>query len=287
MRIESQPVGRDYPLGHHPAVLASHGARTASNSCGYLLPHLREGMSVLDVGCGPGTITLDLAAVVAPGLVTGIENVEDPLVTARREAQERGDTTTVFEQGDVFALGYDDDSFDVVHAHQVLQHVTDPVAALGEMSRVCKPGGIVAARDVDYEVMAWHPASPALTLWLSIYRTTAKLNDHQPDAGRHLRQWANAAGLEDVAITASSWCYADSESTRWWGESQADRVLTPAFAARAGSQELLDADLHDMAQGWRAWGTNPDAFFVMIHGEMLAKPARLTPADTSRPRFPA
>ncbi|HYO85856.1 MAG TPA: class I SAM-dependent methyltransferase [Dermatophilaceae bacterium] len=274
MRSTYRSVRRgDYPVGHHAAVLASHGVRTAGNSCGYLLPHLREGMSVLDVGCGPGTITLDLAEVVAPGAVTGIENVEDPLVAARREAQERGDITTVFERGDVFALAYDDDSFDVVHAHQVLQHLTDPVSALMEMSRVCTPGGFVAARDVDYEVMTWHPASTALTLWLSTYRSTAQLNNHQPDAGRHLREWANAAALQDVMITASSWCYADTESTKWWSESQADRVLTPAFAARARSQGLSDSDLLDMARGWRTWGTHPDAFFVMLHGELLAKPA--------------
>lgn len=230
-------------------------------------------MNLLDVGCGPGSITLDLAELVAPGLVTGIENVEAPLVTARRQAQERGDTQTVFEQADAFSLPYSDDSFGVVHTHQVLQHVADPVAMLREMARVCKPSGILAAREVDYEVMTWHPASPALTLWLSIYRATAKLNDHQPDAGRYLRQWANSAGLQDVAISASAWCYADTESTKWWGESQADRVLTSAFAARARSQGLSDADLHEIEQGWRAWGNDPDAFFVMIHGEMLAKPA--------------
>lgn len=91
-------------------------------------------MSVLDVGCAPGTITLDLAEVVSPGRVIGIESAEGSLATARRAAQQRGDTTTSFERGDVFALAYDDDSFGVVHAHPVLQHVADPVAALREMS---------------------------------------------------------------------------------------------------------------------------------------------------------
>ena len=59
-----------------------------------------------------------------------------------------------FEVGDVYALAAADDSFDVVHAHQVLQHLTDPVAALREMARVCRPGGVIAVRDVDYGAFA-------------------------------------------------------------------------------------------------------------------------------------
>ena len=118
-----------YLHGHAPSVLASHTVRTAENSCSYLLPHLREGMRVLDIGCGPATITLDLAERVgASGQVTGIEPLAETLELGRAEAARRGDTRTRFEVGDVFALPYDDGSFDVVHAHQVLQHLTDPVA---------------------------------------------------------------------------------------------------------------------------------------------------------------
>lgn len=230
-------------------------------------------MNILDVGCGPGTITLDLAEIVAPGRVTGIENVEEPLAVARQQARERSDVTTVFEKADAMALEYAHDSFEVVHAHQVLQHVNDPVALLGEMARVCKPDGIVAARDVDYEVMTWHPASPCLTLWLDTYRASAQTYGHEPDAGRHLRQWARAAGLRDVRISASTWCYADPDSTRWWGESQAERVLTQSFVDRARSQGLVEADLHEIAEAWRDWGHDPAAFFVMVHGEVLARPA--------------
>ena len=72
-----------YTLGHEQATLASHGARTAANSAAYLLPVLQQGMSMLDVGCGPGTITLDLAEIVAPGAAVGVENVEEPLAAAR------------------------------------------------------------------------------------------------------------------------------------------------------------------------------------------------------------
>src|SRR6201994_334318 len=110
-----------YTHGHHESVLRAHRRRTAENSAGYLLPHVRPGISLLDVGCGPGTITADLAALVAPGQVTAVEMTDDALDLARAEAQARGQSNIVFATSDVHALAFPDDTFDVVHAHQVLQ----------------------------------------------------------------------------------------------------------------------------------------------------------------------
>ena len=77
-----------YLHGHHDSVLRSHRWRTAENSAGYLLPRLAPDARVLDVGCGPGTITADLAALVPDGDVTGPCAV-DP----RHAARSRGGTT--------------------------------------------------------------------------------------------------------------------------------------------------------------------------------------------------
>ena len=131
-----------YLHGHHDSVLRSHRWRTAENSAGYLLARLPGDARVLDVGCGPGTITVDLAARVPEGEVTGIDAASDVLALARQEADRRGQGNVRFEVGDVYDLGYDDDSFDVVHAHQVLQHLSDPVAALTEMRRVAGRAGL-------------------------------------------------------------------------------------------------------------------------------------------------
>src|SRR6476469_8747699 len=147
-----------YTHGHHESVLRSHTWRTAANSAAYLLPHLRPGQSVLDIGCGPATITLDLARLVAPGRVLGIDRSGDVLDAPRSEAAALGVTNVELAVGDAYALDLPDGSVDVVHAHQVLQHLSDPVAALVEMRRVCTVGGIVAVRDADYAAMTWHPA---------------------------------------------------------------------------------------------------------------------------------
>lgn len=260
-----------YTHGHEAATLASHGKRTAENSCAYLLSVLEPGMTVLDVGSGPGTITLDLAQVVSPGVVVGVEPVEGPLVAAREEAARRGDTTSRFELADVFDLPYDDDSFDVVHAHQVLQHLTDPVRALTEMARVCRPGGWVAVRDADYAAMTWFPEVPELGEWRTLYQAVARANGAQPDAARRLRGWTHAAGMQDVRVTASVWTYADDETCRWWGDSQAERYSGATFAEQAAELGVTAGQLATIADGWRRWGAAPDAWFTILHGEVLAR----------------
>ena len=110
-------------------------------------------MKVLDVGCGPGSLTVDIAKHVQPGgKVTGVESVPDPLNEARKLAEQEGVEVT-FEVADAMQLPYGDDEFDFVFAHQVLQHVFDPVKMLKEMRRVAKTGsGLVACRESSVSV---------------------------------------------------------------------------------------------------------------------------------------
>lgn len=262
-----------YSHGHHGSVLRSHGARTAANSAAYLLPELRPGMAILDVGCGPGTITLDLAEVVgASGRVVGVDASQAAVAAARAEAARRGDDRTSFAVADCCALTEKDATYDVVHAHQLLQHLGDPVAALREMARVTTPGGLVAARDVDYATMTWYPDSAGLTRWLTTYRALARANGGEPDAGRRLRGWALAAGLRDVRATASAWSYGTPEETTWWAGAWAERATESDFAAQAVELGLATpADLAAIAAAWRAWGEHPDAWFAMLHGEIVAR----------------
>src|SRR5207244_1581290 len=130
----------------------------------------------------PGTITVDLATRVAPGRVTAVEITEAALQLARTQASTRQQGNIDFLVADVHTLDLPDDTFDVVHAHQVLQHVPDPVRALAQMRRVCRPGGIVAARDSDYAAFTWFPHVPALDEWLFLYRKAARANGGEPDA---------------------------------------------------------------------------------------------------------
>jgi ubiquinone/menaquinone biosynthesis C-methylase UbiE len=261
-----------YTHGHHASVLRSHEWRDVENSAAYLLDALMPGARVLDVGCGPGTITVDVAARVAPGRVLGIDRATDVLERGRDAARERGITNVEFAVGDVYALDLDDASFDVVHAHQVLQHLTDPVAALREMGRVCAPDGVVAARDSDYATFTWWPDDPRLTRWLALYHDVARANSAEPDAGRRLLAWANAAGFADVAARASTWCFATPADRAWWGGLWSERIVASAFAdqAVAGGFSTRE-ELADLGDAWMTWSESPDGWFAITHGEILAR----------------
>lgn len=264
--------GAAYTHGHHESVLRGHQRRTAHDSAAYLLPLLKPGLSVLDIGCGPGTITADLAALVAPGPVTAVDQVDDVLGVARAEIEQRGLSNVSFGTADAHRLDFPDGAFDVVHAHQVLQHVADPVTVLREMRRVCAPGGVVAARDADYAGFIWFPQLPALDLWRDLYARTARANGGEPDAGRRLLSWARRAGFDDVTPSGSVWCYATPAAREWWGGMWADRILHSRIAGDLRDLGLATtAELEEISAAWRAWAAAPDGWIAIPHGEVLCR----------------
>jgi SAM-dependent methyltransferase len=259
-----------YTHGHHESVLRSHKWRTAENSAAYLLPHVAADAKVLDVGCGPGTITAGLADRVPRGHVTGIDAAQGIIDQARAEAGDRENLT--FATGDVYALDYPDDSFDVVHAHQVLQHLSDPVRALREMRRVARPGGIVAARDGDYGGFTWYPELPVLDEWRALYMAVARGNGGEPNGGRHLHVWAREAGFTDITCSSSNWTYATEADRSWWGSLWADRTVKSSYAdAAIAGGHATAADLERIAGGWRAWAADQDGWFLVPNGEILCR----------------
>ncbi len=259
-----------YTHGHHESDLRSHRWRTAENSAGYLLPHLASDARLLDVGAGPGTITADLAGHVAS--VVAAELTEDALSLSREHITSLGLDNVTFQVTDVHALAFPDDTFDVVHAHQVLQHVADPVLALSEMRRVTKPGGLVAARDSDYAAMAWYPLLPQLDTWSHLYRQAAQANGGQPDAGRRLAAWARSAGFEDVHASSSTWCFSTGEDRDWWGGLWADRMTDSAITRQIVDSGLATTQrLAEVAAGWRQWAAADDGWFSVLHGEILCR----------------
>jgi SAM-dependent methyltransferase len=223
---------------------------------------------VLDVGCGPGTITADFANRVAPARVVGIDASAEVVALAARDHTA---ANLSFRTGDVYRIDEPEDSFDLVHAHQVLQHLSEPVSALVEMRRVCRRGGVVAVRDADYEAMTWWPDTPGLREWLDMYRTVARANGGEPDAGRRLVAWARAAGFTDVTASASAWCFASAEDRTWWAHTWARRTADSPLTHRAVELGIASpAELAAYAEAWHEWAGHPDACFVVVHGEVLA-----------------
>lgn len=268
----AQSTRNVYTHGHHESVLRSHTWRTVENSAAYVIPHLREGLDVLDLGSGPGTITIDLARRVAPGRVIGVDSSADIVAQANGLAASAAVANVEFRQGDAYALDFDDASFDLVHAHQVLQHLKHPVDALREMRRVLRPGGVLAVRDVDYGGVLTAPASDALTRWLELYHAVHAWNGGEPDAGRHLKAWVREAGFSDVTATGSVWVFASDAEREWWGTSWAARATESQFAVHAiESGHSSAAELRRIADGWLDWSADADGWMLMPHGEIIAR----------------
>ncbi|MDQ6696007.1 MAG: methyltransferase domain-containing protein [Actinomycetota bacterium] len=265
-------TGDIYTHGHQDAVLRAHRWRTAENSAAYLLAHLQAGHRLLDVGCGPGTLTADLARRVSPGEAVGVDMAASVVEEAVGHAARSQIDNVSFRVGDFRDAGLEPASFDVVHAHQVLQHLSDPVGALEAMARLARPGGIVAARDADYSGFVWSPADQSLDRWRDIYLAVCRRNGAEPDAGRWLLRWARAAGLSDIAYASSTWTFASTEDRTWWAALWAERCVSSSFAQQAVDYGIASpSELEGVAHGWRRWAEDPDALFIAVHGEVLAR----------------
>ena len=258
-----------YTHGHHASVVAQHSRRTAEEAAAFLIPHLRPGMRLLDVGCGPGSITAGLVKYIAPGEVVGIDAEPSVLETARDLAQ--GVDNLSFEEGSAYALPCDDGAFDVAYAHQLMQHLADPAAALREMGRVVRSGGYVAARDSDYQTMISHPRTEAIEEWRALYTEVVRRNGADANAGRRIASWMARAGFEQVEISTTVAIMRDPAEVLNWGDSWAERITTSALAEQALAYGLATRDdLERIAAGWRAWARDPEALFLFVHVEGLA-----------------
>lgn len=258
-----------YTHGHHRSVVGNHSLRTAADSAAFLTGQLSTNMRLLDIGCGPGSITLDLAGLVND--VVGIDAATEAIDHARAAQELRGVDNAVFVTGDVYELPFDDDVFDVVFAHQVLQHLAEPVRALREARRVVRPGGLVAARDADYGTMVHDPHEPRIDRWLDLYHRLARANGGEPDAGRMLARWFEAAGFVELNVTTSTWTYHQREAVLTWRDLWVSRLTVARFGELALETGLADqAALDEMAAGWEAWAASPTAFFAFLHGEVVA-----------------
>ncbi|KAK0446762.1 methyltransferase type 11 [Armillaria borealis] len=265
--------------GYHDSVLRAHQSRTAQNSAAYLLPSLRPDMTILDVGCGPGTITADFAALVYQGHVVALDITEVVVEHARIHAEQRGLDNITFQVGSVLKLPFQDDTFDVVHAHQVIQHISDPINALREMRRVTKDGGIVAVRSSDVSATAWYPDVEGLNQSQSLYMTEARSLGVEPNAGRRLHSWAKKAGFrtDQLSLSTSTTLYSTVEEVAWWSGLWAERILKSSFAETTIQGGFASwRDLTHISDAWRTWGEHKDAWYAILHGEILCHVRKVT-----------
>lgn len=271
---ETTARSSNYTQGYHDSVTRSHASRTAANSAAFLLPHLKPSMKILDVGCGPGTISCDLAEIVSSGSVVGIDVAHEVLGQAREAASDKRLANITFEVENVLeGLSYKANTFDVVYCHQILLHLPDPIKSLQEMKRVCRPGGFVAAREGDWQSVLFYPSNNGVELYKDTVAKIYRAAGGSDIAGRQLQAWARKAGFASDTIhkTTTTLSYSSSEERDWWASLHIERIEKSDLREKGNSIGATDEDFANMIKGWRDWRDDVDGCWTMVQGEILCK----------------
>jgi len=268
-----------YTLGHSPAVLSSHSWRTIANSALYLLPHLdaTKPLTLLDVGCGPGTLTLDFATHLPLGHVTGLDLGESVIESARALAAERGVRNVEFHVADVLALPesglLEGKTFDIIHAHQTICHIPSALSAIQVLKQFLKPTGILALRDAHIPMITYPPL-PLLTRYFDIFRLNIIGAGCSGNTGVELLPLVLKAGFkrEIVTVSAGTWCFTDKDLREWWGETNARRIEGREMMDNAIKHaDATREECLEIAKAWREWKGLEEGQWVAVHFEVVAR----------------
>jgi SAM-dependent methyltransferase len=226
---------------------------------------------VLDVGCGPGSITIGLAEAVAPGAVTGVDVEPLQVNRARELATERAISNVQFEIADAYALPYVEASFDAVLGHFLLGNLQDPLRATRELRRVLRPGGVAAILETDWSVWVLEPSTPTLREMQSLLTRSVEASGSSSYYARHQRRLLLEAGFSRVEAYARAGDQGTLERTRSAAANLEARLRAPAVWDRSIAEGWADATaLEAMCTALRAWGEQADAFQVMLRCFALA-----------------
>ena len=273
-KMSNEPA--KYIHGHAAEVLKAHARRTVQRDAAYLVPFLQPNFTILDVGCGPGTISADFAQLAPEGKVTCLEISDKALVAARQTFDDRRLKNADFVSGDVMGrLPFEDGTFDVVHAHQVLIHLPDPVAAVKEMRRVLKSGGVLASKDMIMSSLSWYPPDDRLKVWQVGITETIAATGADPQMGRRLKALAVEAGFkeEEINCTGSCWSFGSRDDVEFWGGSVASRLEEGKELRRkiVDGGYFTGKEVDEFVTAAREWMVCPTAWFGVMNSEILCR----------------
>jgi SAM-dependent methyltransferase len=238
--------------------------RSAQDAADFLLPHLKPGMRMLDCGCGPGSITTGLAALVAPGEAIGIDIEPRQVATAGALATERGIGNVSFQVGSVYELPFPDASFDAVLAHTLVEHLGDPLAAFREVRRVLRPGGVFGVRDPDYSLSRFEPVTETALAGLRLMQQVQVASGGSPFYAPTQRKLLLEAGFSRAEAGASVVATGTPEETATMSIVMGGLLRERAFVETAATCGYDQASLDRMFEEITGWSVRPDAFWVLV-----------------------
>ena len=270
----------NYTQGYSQPTLSSHASRTVNSDAAFLLPHIKPSDKILDIGCGPGTITVGFASYASEGSVLGIDLSEEVLTHARdhlnKFLQTVGDSTTgdvSFQKADLLAgLPFPDDTFDVVFSSQLFPHLPPPelpLRAVKEMRRVLKPGGVLACRDVAE--IHWYPKSFGLeTLWNGKMKAALSLPDF-PGAGMSALVRDAGFSIDKIKIGGGTTVHSGLEGRRFVAEGLMGRLMPgDTFRDNWLKAGITEEEIKEIQATLKKWIVTDDAWYAALQCELLA-----------------
>lgn len=260
-----------YIMGYSEAYLRVLASQSVAEACGYLALHLKPGIRVLDVGCGPGSLSVGLAEAVSPGELRGVDVEPGQVEMAARAAAERWLGNAEFSVADVRDLPFGDGSFDLVHCSDTLAYVPDTGAALEEMKRVLRPGGVLGLREIIMDGFLIHPDPGPLSAGYGVFADVLEADDGHPQMGKELALHLDRAGFAGIRVSASFEVFATPErlelmfdlGEQWFFT---DSLRVPAEQYGAGGAGALE----EMRRARDQWYHSPAPMAAFAFGEALA-----------------
>ena len=261
-----------YTMGYGDEFQRVLERRSAKSHAANLLPLLRPGMKLLDFGCGPGTISMGLAKAIEPGELHGVDMEASQIEMAKAAAAAGGHSNATFHTGDVTSLPFEDDTFDVAHCNAVLMHLPGTKAALSEVKRVLKPGGLLSVQELITASSFLEPSFSMLDGAWQVFSKLLAANGGHPQMGKEAKGVLHEAGFAEVTADAFFEIF-DSDGDRaffhnfisdWFFS---PRVVEPALQHGFLTKEYLD----ELRSGLERWRDHPGAFGTFAWGSATGR----------------
>ena len=246
--------------------------RHAETHAAFFIKYIKSGMRVLDCGCGPGSITIDFAKIVAPEDAVGIDIEPAQIKNAKRLQKIKNISNVEFQVGDINKLPYEEETFDAVFTHGVIEYFNDPVHAFKEIRRVLKKGGVIGARHGDWGGFLLASEDEYTKMGFSLFIQLMEKTGGDPYFGRHQASYLRKANFSNIVTSASYDCWTPTLQT-------AHRVgdfMKIFFKSEEFVKPVLDfgltdkQTLHKIQASFETWGIDSDIFAAEAWVESVA-----------------